>query len=213
MHDPLMRFLWVTGPKNAARITRIKIEGHLHICFGVEDNHRPAGLSRIMQIYTPILKLAFTSLRSLTLHMGYDKECISMDKQVYELDNNSFPLTVADDVPGDRGKSDEEKLDRVVGRVVRELKGLKHLQLGDYKDEKIPSMDVKWGKVVRWMEVVRQGKQDEMVDAAYDEQEMRPGGRAYRHSGQRGRANGNWRGRGNRRGRGNGRGRRGVNSA
>jgi hypothetical protein len=136
-----------------------------------------------------------------------------MDKQIRELANQSFPLTVADDAPGYRGKSDEEKLDWIVGRVVGELKGLKHLQLGNYKDEKIPSMDVRWGKAVRWMEVVRQGKQDEMFDAADDEREMKQGGRAYRHDGQRGRAGGNWRGRGNGRGRGNRRGRRGVNSA
>lgn len=212
MHDPFMRFLWVIGPNNAARITRIEIEGHLHICFGVEDNHRPAGLGRIMQMCTPILKLAFKNLRSLTLHLGYDKEFISMDKQIRELANYSFPLTVADDAPDDRGKSDEEKLDRIVGRVVRELKGMKHLQLGDYKGEKVPSMDVKWGKAVRWMEVDRQGKQDEMFDAANDEREMKKGVRAYRHGGKRGRGGGNWSGQGNGRGRGNGRGHRGVNS-
>jgi hypothetical protein len=211
MQDPLIRFLRVIGPKNAGRITRIKIEGHLHICSRVEDNNRPAGLGRIMQIYTPILKVTFTNLRSLTLHMGYDKECVSMDKQAHKFASDDFPLTAADDAPGDRGKSDEEKLDRIVGRVVKELKGLKHLQLGDYKDEKIPSMDVKWGKAVRWMEVVRQGKQDEMCDAANDEQEVKEGGKAYYRGGQRGRRGGNWRGRGNGRGRGCGRGRRGVN--
>jgi hypothetical protein len=137
----------VISSKSPARITRIKIEGHLHICSGVEDNQRPAGLGCIMQIYTPILKLAFTNLRSLTLHMGHDKECTSMDKPIRELAYHYFPLTVADDAADDRGKSDEEKLDRIVERVARELKGLKHLQLGDYKDEKIPSMDVKWERL------------------------------------------------------------------
>jgi hypothetical protein len=41
------------------------------------------------------------------------------------------------------------------------------------------------------MEVLRQGKQDEMFDAANDEREMKQGGRAYHHDGQRGRAGAN----------------------
>ena len=128
--DPLLRFCYQVGRKNAERLTKIKIEGYLRRDFRCNDR-RPAGLGRVMQIYLPVLSEVCKNLRSLTLHMGSENECINMRKA---MGGDVSTPTENDDPGGDEGKTDEEKLDRIVGRVVGELRGLKHLQLGDYKD-------------------------------------------------------------------------------
>lgn len=215
--DPFLHFCWVIGKENVQRLTKIKIQGHLHAGFNLDkSDKRPFGLGRILPIYTVVLKEVARNLRSLTLHMRYDDECLDMDKSTQWYP--SFPLTRADDARGDEGKSDEEKLDSIVGRVVRELKGLKHLQLGDYRDAPIPTRDLKWGKAARWMEVVKNRSKDialkeveAKIDAVDDGAMVRQRGRESRRCGSRGGQRGGFRGRG--RGRANGRGHRGEGSA
>ncbi|KAE9365591.1 hypothetical protein N431DRAFT_447233 [Stipitochalara longipes BDJ] len=147
-------------------VTRlIKIEGHLHTCLRYPTDRRLGGLGRVRQVYTPVLREICKNLRSLTLHLGYDDECINMTKTVTYL--GSIPLAEDDDVRGDEGKSDEEKIDGIVGRIVRELKRLKHLQLGDYKKAVIQIDDVKWGKSARWMDIVRQRSEGVNVEREY----------------------------------------------
>jgi hypothetical protein len=51
---PLLRFCYEVGKKNVQRLTKIKIEGHLQVCDRGGDNRQPAGLGRLMQIYTPV---------------------------------------------------------------------------------------------------------------------------------------------------------------
>jgi hypothetical protein len=80
----------------------------------------------------------------LTLHVGYDKERIHMGKTSGRDLSGYFSLSGADDGPADKGKTDEEKLEGVMGRIAQALPCLQHLQLGDYKDANISSRDVKW---------------------------------------------------------------------
>lgn len=65
------------------------------------------------------------------------------------------PQDVDDDAEGEEGKSDEEKIDNAVKKVVEGLPGLTHLQLGDYKSPGIGADDLKWGKSVCWLEFVK----------------------------------------------------------
>jgi len=119
----------------------------------------------------------------------------------------SFNLVEDDDAWGDEGKSDEEKLDSIVGRMVEGLRGLKHIQLGDYKEAEIPNHDTKWGTSVRWMQIVK--KRTEGFEMDYDGLLRREGrdarqcGKPRRRGGQkglRGRKHGASRGRGKGRG-------------
>ena len=199
--DPLLRFCRVVGRRNAARITRIKIEGYLRVCERMDGDRRPAGLGRVMKIYTPVLKEVFIRLRSLTFHIGVDCQCINMTK------DESWHVpgqVVADDDPrDDEGKSQEAKLDAIVGRTVRQLKGLKHLQLGDYKDAEVPSGDMEWDYVTRWMEIVK--KRDAVNQGGVEEKrEAREIAirhhRAGHQDGSRGTSRGSGRGRGRGRG-------------
>ncbi|PMD33068.1 hypothetical protein L207DRAFT_535765 [Hyaloscypha variabilis F] len=174
---------------------------------------------QVMQVYTPVLKEIYKNLRSLTFHIGYDDECVNMTK-VASYGASFQVLAEDDDVRGDEGKSDEEKLDRIVGRVVKTLPGLQHLQLGDYKTVPIPVQDVKWGKSARWMEIVRQRGEGADVEGEYagldlaevkeEARENGSGNRRSEHQRGRGGRGGSFRGRGGGRGRANGRGRRGA---
>ena len=161
-----------------------------------------------MQIYTPVLKEVCKDLRSLTMHIGYDKECIRMGKMPGGSLDHSFPLTFADDASGDERKTDEEKLDRIVGRVVKGLSGLQHLQLGDYKKAPIPAQDLQWGKAARWGVLVKTRNEGENIREFFEihdglENGETPGGRgSSKHRGGRRGGRANFRGRGNIRGRG-----------
>jgi hypothetical protein len=111
-----------------------------------------------------------------------------------------------------KGKTDEEKLDRVVGLVVKGLPGLQHLQLGDYKENDIPAQDMKWGKSARWIEIVKKRsesvelrEEETSVEGLENEGDMRQCRRGSSRA-QRGGRGGNWRGQENVRGRGNDRG-------
>jgi hypothetical protein len=154
-------------------------------------------------IYTPILKNVCKVLRSLKLHVGYDKECIHVEKPSGRDLSGYFSLPGAHGGLADKGETDEEELEGVAGRFAQALPGLQHLQLGEYKDANISSRDVKWGKSGRWMEYVKQ--RSEGTGAAENEEQARKRGRRNRRGGQRGGRRGNWRGRSNARGRGNGR--------
>jgi hypothetical protein len=188
--DPLLRFCYVIGRKNVQRLTKVKIEGHLQVCDRYGDNRQPAGLGRLMQIYTPVLKEVARNLRSLTLHLGFDQEYVNMSRVFSRGEMLSFNLVEDDNACGDEGKSDEEKLDSIVGRIVEELRGLKHIQLGDYKKAEIPTHDTKWGKSVRWMEIVK--KRTEGFEMDYDRLlgkeggDARQCGKSRRRGGQRG---------------------------
>jgi hypothetical protein len=46
------------------------------------------------------------------------------------------------DVPGHRGKSEEERLNATVSQIVIALTGQQHLRLGDYKMAPIPAQDM-----------------------------------------------------------------------
>lgn len=215
---PLLRFCHQVGRKNVARLTKIKIEGHLHTCIRDDSDRRPGGLGRVMQVYTTILREICKDLRSLTLHIGYDAECVNMTRVAKWM---PFDCTEDDDIHDDKGKSDEEKLNRIVGHVVRELKGLQHLQLGDYKKatiRSIPVGDMKWGMAVKWMEVIKQ--RAEGVNAAGEytglsglDNKRLARNHGNRRGGYRGGGRGGFRGRGNGRGLGNGREGRGRNLA
>jgi hypothetical protein len=78
--DPLLRFCHQVGKENVERLTKIKIEGHLHTDLRNATDRRPGGLGRVMQVYTPVLKDICKNLRSLTFHIGYDDECVNMTK-------------------------------------------------------------------------------------------------------------------------------------
>jgi hypothetical protein len=69
-------------------------------------------------------------LRSLTLHVGYDKECIQKGKTSGRDLSGYFSFSGAGDVPVGKGKTDEGKLGGIVGRVAQAFPGLQHLQLG-----------------------------------------------------------------------------------
>jgi hypothetical protein len=112
-------------------LTKIKTEGHLHFGFRADGDRYPAGLGRILPLYTTILNHACKNLRSVTLHMGYDKECLNMGRQSASLQYVRFPLTGSDDARAGRSKTDEEKLDQIVGRVIKSLPALQYLQPGD----------------------------------------------------------------------------------
>jgi hypothetical protein len=206
--DPLMRFFYEIGRENAKRLTKVKIEGHLNTRFRDETDRRPAGLGRVLPIYTLVLKDVCKDLRSLTLHMGYSEDYLYMGSS-WGHGYPTFPLPEKDDAPRDKEKSEEEKIDAVVERVVRGLPGLRHLQLGDYKKAEMRDDDLEWGKARRWMGVVKErgestgNGQDGEVAEIDAEVPQRGNRRVGRRGGFRGRERGGRRGgRGGRAGRG-----------
>ena len=116
--DPLEKFFRHISRENASAIHKVIIEGLSRIS---EQNERyqynrplPIGFCCILPIHATILKNVFTNLRKLTLHTGY---------------NNSL---WDNDVDGEMGLSDEERVDRIARQVVNMLPSLQELQLGNY---------------------------------------------------------------------------------
>ena len=98
----------------------------------------PIGFCCILPIHATILKNVCPNLRKLTLHTGY---------------NNSL---WDNDVDGEMGLSDEERVDRIARQVVNMLPSLQELQLGNYHF--VPSGETiveEWGHSLRWGQVVQ----------------------------------------------------------
>ena len=159
--DSLMHFFNIIGPINASMVTKVKIEGHYKVTEAAWDG-LPTGLSRILPVYSIILKRVCSNLRSLTIHMGTDTRPVYMGPGTVEHGRNDnrdeVKFYVADlehEEPFDQSTgSQDEKIDAMVKRVVEDLPSLLELKLGDYKSSNMPEKDVKWGKSVQWIDVV-----------------------------------------------------------
>lgn len=110
----------------------------------------------MLPILTPVLKHACHNLRSITLHMGYSETPVMMGYQNWIDPRDPFPLTENDDVPGDQGKTTEQKIYDAVGALVEALPGLQELQLGDYKQAEIPHHDLQREEARKWMKIVKE---------------------------------------------------------
>lgn len=124
-HDPLLCFLHKIGPENASKVLRITIEGDFTPLrpFGLPNPTNPSpgiGFAGILSMHTLVLNIVCPNLRSLTLHMAGGTSTKRAHLWGYDVDQGS-------------GKTNEQKLDETVGKVVEGLPNLQHLQLGNYK--------------------------------------------------------------------------------
>jgi hypothetical protein len=209
--DPFLRFCRQVGRQNISRMKRVKIEGHLKIGgFRSIEGESPIGLARLLPIYVVVLRDVCKDLRSLTLHMGHGENSLYMGNGRYSSywQSGTGLQVEEDDVQGEEGKSDEEKIDNAVRKVAEGLPGLQHLQLGDYKAPGVGEHDLKWGKSVRWMDFVKErggNLEQGTVGSNLEPEGKNEGlGRNIGRCGGRGRGSGRGRGRG-RRGRRGGR--------
>lgn len=67
------------------------------------------------------------------------------------------------------GMADEERIDEVVGKVVRDLDSVEVLQLGVFKSFQKPEYrenweyEDEWGQSARWMEIVRKRAEERLL--------------------------------------------------
>lgn len=158
--DPILQFFHRIGRVNASLLTKIKLEGRMKTMKNdVPDErqaYRPLGFSQILNIAVAVLKNVCPDLRELILRME--------DKHK----NGNFKEAMLwDDDPYNKArKSDVERIDELVERVVVNLDSLKVLKLegyhfcqhvndGDDRDkESTTTSEDEWGKSVRWMKFV-----------------------------------------------------------
>ena len=147
--DPMLQFFHRIGHANASLLTKVKIEGRMKTVYNTLPNelldNEPIGFGRILDILTIVLKNVCPNLRELTLHME-DRIQNTNSKDRMRWDND----------PYDRlRKSDEQRIDEVVGKVVNTLDSLKALALvGQYPS--ISAFVDEWGRSARWINIVKE---------------------------------------------------------
>lgn len=160
--NPFLRFCYEAGPEDVARLTKIKFQGHFKTALHHTGDDVPIGLARLLPMYSTILKHC-GYLWSLTLNVGSSECGLCMGSYAgwpgstsmrWEVDPALGDYLQFDNAEGENGKSEEAKIDNAVRKIVQALPQLKHLQLGDYKKPDEVEGDLKWGKAVRWMDVV-----------------------------------------------------------
>lgn len=154
--DPMLHFFHRIGRFNTSLLTKIQIEGEMKTVWDsilLADEPEPAlptysyriGFSRILDILTTVLKEVCPNLRELTLVMRYYESLA---------DHQGPPGDLGDEDPFNKAnKSDEERIDEVVEKLVTKLVSVRDLKLGPYAVD--PAKDV-WGKSARWINLVKE---------------------------------------------------------
>ncbi|CZR54620.1 uncharacterized protein PAC_04504 [Phialocephala subalpina] len=155
--DPMLTFFWRIGRMNTSLLTKIQIEGCMKTLHkpdpddeldNVTVHVKGLGFGRMLPFFTTILKNTCPHLRVLTLHMEDDKW-------------NMIQYLWDDDQYGNTGKTDDERIDEVVEKVVSSLESLEVLNLGGHKSFEKPKdqedwvYEDQWGRSARWMEIVK----------------------------------------------------------
>lgn len=124
--DPMLQFFHRIGRVNASLLTRIKIEGCMKTVSNVTPEEtwgdKPLGFARVLNILTVVLRNVCPNLRELELHM---------EDKVRDRDFKDTMLW-DDDPYNNAGKSDKERIDEVVEKVITSLDSLKVLRLEAY---------------------------------------------------------------------------------
>ena len=148
--DSFFRFCNIVGRENIASFTKVKIEGHFRTARREYTN--PAGLARLLPLYTTVLKSVCLDLRNLSLHMGTETRFLYMGRGMC-LTTGATPEMNHRDGKIHGAKKDEDIIDKTIERLVRDLPSFLKLQLGDYKTS-MPAHDMKWGKARYWVNFV-----------------------------------------------------------
>ncbi|KAG4433847.1 hypothetical protein IFR05_010665 [Cadophora sp. M221] len=154
---PFMLFFNKISPTNAAHLNKIIIKGYFKVP-ELANIKEPIGLARILPIYATILSRVCPNLRALTLHMGTDTRPRSMCGERYryehQLDGELDELERFDRIDNSITQTDDEMIDDAVKHLIQSLPSLAELKLGNYKSTSISRGDMRWGKSVRWIEMV-----------------------------------------------------------
>jgi hypothetical protein len=132
----------------------VKLEGTFKTAnSGFEDaDRRLLGFASFLSIYTLILGKVCVNMRKLTLNIEKGKDFSKISARDCPCwDNGLWDVS---------GRSDLEKIDEIVGKVVRGLPNLRELRLGEYKTPfKLESSGETvegWGTSFYWMEDVKE---------------------------------------------------------
>lgn len=116
--------------------------------------HEKLGFSSILSIHTIILNKVCLGLKILTLNIRNGKD----------IDGEPGPAPFWDDDVDDlSGKGDMEKIDVIVGKIVKGLPSLRELKLGEYRmwtrlgswsDD--GTINDEWGTSLRWEQFVKE---------------------------------------------------------
>lgn len=161
--DPMLQFFHRIGRVNTSLLTKILIEGEMKTVwdsFLSADEPEPKldrysyriGFSRMLDILTTVLKEVCPNLRELTLIMRY-----------YENPRQISPGNLWDEDPCNKAnKTDDERIDEVVEKVLTRLDSVKDLKLGPYP---VDSAEDVWGKSARWIKLLKERarRQEEVV--------------------------------------------------
>ncbi len=156
----MLQFFHRIGRANTSMLTKSKIEGCMKTVWNMDPDEpqpgAPLGFARILNILIPIIRSVCPNIRELTLQME--------DK----VKNRDFKQAMLwdDDPYNNAGKSDEERIDEVVEKVVNSLDSLRLLRLEacqspqssgqDADEESVPAFEDEWGRSTRWMKVVKE---------------------------------------------------------
>ncbi|KAF8861896.1 hypothetical protein BDZ45DRAFT_739770 [Acephala macrosclerotiorum] len=173
--DPMLDFFNRIGRINTSLLTKIEIEGCMKTLYNFEPDEdmenveiKPfaLGFAQILPIFTTVLKNTCPNLRVLTLHMEDKKS----DRERYLWDWDPY---------NNAAKTDDERIDKVVERVVSGLDSLEALNLGGYKSFMMPECrtnweyEDEWGGSVRWMKIVRDRTEERGRETAAKKLEAR----------------------------------------
>lgn len=174
--DTMLDFFHRIGRFNTSFLKKIEIEGRMKNAWeseaedgGIKYNSFWMGLPRILPILTTVLKHTCPHLRALTLHM---------EDRAYDFDEESNRRW-DDDLANRARKTDEERIDKVVEKVVLGLDTLEVLQLGGHKAFKNLDgyahwkFEDVWGTSTRWMTIVAKRAEDRAKEKAAREMEAR----------------------------------------
>lgn len=149
LRDPLMKFLLQIGLRNAVLITKIVIEGIFKTAENIPGkmHQSPPSFKHLLPVYTNTMNYVCPNITELTLHQ---KEGV----QLWD-----------DDLDNKFGKSDNQRIEEVMEKVVKGLPYLQVLHLGNYLYS--PSflgkgLDKPWGSSVLWVDFVDKRHKDRL---------------------------------------------------
>ncbi|KUJ11477.1 uncharacterized protein LY89DRAFT_758142 [Mollisia scopiformis] len=168
--NPMLQFFHRIGPVNTLLLTKIKVEGQMKTLYNhlpeESESDRSLGFARFLPILTTVLKEACPNLRELTLYIE-DKKFHFDYKESRLWDNDPYNKS---------RKSDEDRIDEVVERVVTTLDSLPSLNLmphhcydGWDNSTGFVSRDTfvdEWEKSVKWMKYVNQRARTQQIKRA-----------------------------------------------
>jgi hypothetical protein len=147
-YDPLIDFLRRIGKRNALK--NAQLEATFKTYHGSRE-YEKLDFSSMLSIHTVILNKLCPNLKILTLNI----------RNGNDINKEPGPAPFWDDDFGDlSGKDDVEKIDEIVGMVMKGLPTLQKLKLGEYRiwnrltfDEGTLNDD--WGTSLRWEQYVK----------------------------------------------------------